>query len=261
MPYNPHPSFGTPSSDTRIWRYVSLAKLVSLLHSKTLYFARSDRFNDPFEGSYPRANKTLRALKAEMMRKSGVPEALASAAAEGTPAFAKNFRRFIAISCWHMSDFESAALWDKYAPTGEAVAIESSMEQLIDAISNSPDIIYIGAVRYIDFDQEPVPEGNSYNPFLFKRLSFRHERELRAIATRHPTWPDGTEFNSDKFWAQETMVDGVPVEVDVTRLIQHVWVAPNSPQWFFSVVEAIVKQFGLTPEVCKRSKLSEDPFY
>lgn len=80
-----------------------------------------------------------------------------------------------------MSDDESAALWDEYAPTGEGVAIESDVGRMIDALSGSPEVIFVGAIRYIGYQKEPIPEGNSYNPFLHKRRSFIHEKELRAI--------------------------------------------------------------------------------
>lgn len=259
MPYTPHPSFGTPSRDRRIWRYMSLAKFISLLDTKALFFARSDRFRDPFEGSYPIANRQLRAMEAEALRQRGMPEAVAKLTQEGNPEFKRNFRRFVAISCWHMSDDESAALWDKYAPTGEGVAIESSVGGLIDALTGSPEIVFVGAVRYIDYKTEAIREGNLYNPFLHKRRSFTHEKELRAIATRHPTLPEGEQFDPVKFWAQETMTDGVSVDLDVAKLVHGVWVAPTSPEWFLSTVKAVGRKYDLPTEIFKRSDLAGDP--
>jgi hypothetical protein len=46
--------------DITIWRYIDLAKLLSLLSSSTLWFSRADRLGDPHEGSLGAA--TRRAL-------------------------------------------------------------------------------------------------------------------------------------------------------------------------------------------------------
>jgi hypothetical protein len=42
----------TPTSD-KIWRYMTLSKLISLLSSKAIYFACPSQFADPYEGFYP----------------------------------------------------------------------------------------------------------------------------------------------------------------------------------------------------------------
>ena len=40
-----------PPDDTTVWRYLSLAKLLAMLKTKSIYFSRTDFFDDPFEGS------------------------------------------------------------------------------------------------------------------------------------------------------------------------------------------------------------------
>lgn len=87
MSYTPQPSFGTPSRDRRIWRYMSLAKFMSLLDTRALFFARSDRLGDPFEGSYPIANRQLRAMQADALRQRGMSEAVARLTEEGNTEF------------------------------------------------------------------------------------------------------------------------------------------------------------------------------
>ncbi len=52
MVAEPHPEFVHPSDlKVKIWRFMSLAKFLSLLHTNSLYFSRSDKLGDPFEGS------------------------------------------------------------------------------------------------------------------------------------------------------------------------------------------------------------------
>jgi hypothetical protein len=40
----------------KIWRYMDLAKFVSLLSSEALYFACPCEFKDPYEGAYPKSH-------------------------------------------------------------------------------------------------------------------------------------------------------------------------------------------------------------
>ncbi len=50
--YKHHNSFRTPPDDTVIWRYMDFPKLLCILEYKTLYFSRSDLFEDTHEGAY-----------------------------------------------------------------------------------------------------------------------------------------------------------------------------------------------------------------
>ena len=45
-----------PPSDAILWRYMDFTKFVALLEMRALFFARSDKLNDPFEGSLPKRN-------------------------------------------------------------------------------------------------------------------------------------------------------------------------------------------------------------
>src|SRR3989338_4981364 len=46
--------------DAKIWRYMDFPKFMCTLEDRALFFARADSFEDPFEGSYPRANVEAR---------------------------------------------------------------------------------------------------------------------------------------------------------------------------------------------------------
>ncbi|OAF09231.1 hypothetical protein AXW67_26915 [Bradyrhizobium neotropicale] len=50
-----HEAFRLPTNkDIPIWRYMDLAKYLSILNSSGLFFPRATSFEDPFEGSAPR---------------------------------------------------------------------------------------------------------------------------------------------------------------------------------------------------------------
>lgn len=43
--------YSIPSDETVIWRFMDLAKFVSLLKDKALFMTRADKFEDQFEGA------------------------------------------------------------------------------------------------------------------------------------------------------------------------------------------------------------------
>jgi len=52
-----HPVFRKASNpNIKIWRYMNFAKYVSFLEESALHFGRSDKFEDPLEGSFPLYN-------------------------------------------------------------------------------------------------------------------------------------------------------------------------------------------------------------
>jgi len=44
-------SFSVPIESTILWRYIDFGKFVSMLLTKSLYFTKVSKFNDPFEGA------------------------------------------------------------------------------------------------------------------------------------------------------------------------------------------------------------------
>src|SRR5260370_36919965 len=64
--YSAEPLVNVPGNEhTTIWRYMDFTKLVSLLEKRALYFARSDRFSDKFEGATPKPS--IKAREASLL--------------------------------------------------------------------------------------------------------------------------------------------------------------------------------------------------
>jgi hypothetical protein len=175
VPYTPdHPVFRAAPDDAPLWRYMDFTKFVSLLDRGALYFARADQLGDPFEGSYPAANQPMRA---QWAREQGLPDD----AFEDLELARRIQPQLHYISAWHLNEVESAAMWSLYLRTGEGIAIRSTFKRLCDSMAADPHVIYVGLVGYLDYDTTPIPEGNMFWPFVHKRLSFEHEREVRAV--------------------------------------------------------------------------------
>jgi hypothetical protein len=251
MPASQHPVFKQPPDPSiAIWRYMDFTKFVSMLETNCLFFSRADHLGDPFEGSFSKGNELLRPIVYKELYDQIEP-AMVTQINVNKAELAKWQRQWTFINCWHMNPAESAAMWKLYAKSNEAIAIKSSYFRLANAVDEHT---YVGTVEYIDFEHDWLPEGNTFYPFVHKRLSFAHEREVRALITQFPTSDQGIDF---KAAAPDV---GLERKVDLATLIEQVYVAPTSPAWFRSLVTQVCKRYSLEKPVLQ-SSLDAQPFF
>lgn len=219
---------------------MNLAKYLAVLDTSTLYFARPDQFDDRAEGHHPEANVQLRG---EIISRFGEDSTEGREAAQllASPAQILEARKRVAINCWHQSPTESPALWNAYgSPLG--VAVETSTDRLIDALDSESRPVYIGLVRYVNYERVLI-DFDQWAPFLCKQPGFAHEREVRLLV-------DGG--STDRADA------GVAVAVNLDRLVRIVYVNPSAPGWFLDVVRRATARLGITAEV-RQSSLAGAP--
>lgn len=116
------------------------------------------------------------------------------------------------------------------------------------------EAILIGLVKYIDYDRQWINAKDAENfltSFLYKRKSFEHEREIRALVLKGPQ-------NLD--FSQEPIGHGLKIKVDLKRLIEKIYVAPSAPEWFAELVRALIHRYGYAFEVV-HSKLDAQPLF
>jgi hypothetical protein len=247
-----HPIFVAPEDEEiKIWRYMDFTKLISLLDTRRLFFSRADSFDDPFEGSYPITNVESRKLVLKDLPEES--QGVFLKAINKKKDINKHWPRYTAISCWHMNEFESAAMWSLYLKSNEGIAIQSTYKKLKKSIIDD-EKVYLGVVKYIDYNSDYIEEGNLLGPFLHKRKSFEHESELRAVMTKLPISSGNIDFT------EETIHGGVPIKVDIEELIDKIYVAPNAPIWFSSLVSTAVKRYGYGIEVIQ-SEMNNTPMF
>jgi len=242
-----HPSFiNQPDGDAALWRYMDIARFVSLLEDKAIYFARADQMSDKWEGSFSQANVELRPqLYGEHFEVINVEAADRRISA----------LRSMHMNCWHESSVESAAMWDIYQHEGRGVALRTDWASLTTSIG-SDRTIFGARIKYADYHSTFIPEGNAFDAFMHKRLSFAHEREVRLIMMTGLSAPHPTEENSAIFLGPEPPV--IPIPVDLEKLIHGIYVAPGSPRWIADLIEKLVKRYGYAFDVC-HSDLATDP--
>ncbi len=180
-----HPAFPQPiETDTPLWRYIDLPKLVLLLSRRAIFLSRLGTLQDPLEGQYtlamrPRIEAGVRAIL------EGLPPDLVDfdAAMNG---ISRVTQELCFVSCWCLLEHESDALWRTYARQG--VALRTTYERLAAAADES---LMMGCVTYRDYAREDIPQGNALLPAMHKRRQYSHEHEVRLMAFAPPESMDG----------------------------------------------------------------------
>ncbi len=244
--YTEHDLFKPPENiDQKIWRYLDITKLLDLINSNSLYFARSDCFEDRFEGSLPKRSVESRTKFYEMLGKIFTEP-------DYSPEFwdksNQELKKEIGLNCWHMNDFESAAMWKLYLKSNEGIAVQSTYKRLVDSFNSSKIPIMVGVVNYINYETDFIPTNNSLWPFLHKRKSFIHEQELRCLI-----WQ--TDPNSENLEK-----GGIKIKLDLENLIENIYLSPSSPAWLTVLVQDILKKYELNIAVIN-SRLDDLPLF
>lgn len=240
-----HESFvDQPAAQVRVWRYMDLARYLSMLSTGALHFARADQMTDRWEGAYGAANVLARPAMYgdhyEMMEAS-------------RSQIRETMRRSVYMSCWHQSDVESAAMWDLYQREGRGIAILTDWASLTSSIISERSV-FGARVRYVDYDTTLIPERNLFDAFLCKRESFSHEREVRLVSLAGSL---GAETDGGP---GADLPEGpvVPISVRLGTMIKEVRVAPDAPHWIHAVVEDVTRRYGFDFPVVQ-SDLARDP--
>lgn len=250
--------FRVPPDSNVIWRYQTLAKLLSLVEVKRLFFCRAAKFQDPFEGAVPKAlDDKMREWSAQM---------LSAQSYEQYRQERVRSRDIVAISCWHRSDHESDAMWALYGLSGEGVAVKSTVGRLAAALpartlpAGQTDIhgINIGHVSYIDYAKAEFPAHNVLYPFVHKRMAFKHELEVRAVTTISADAQKAFDAGGADF---EITAGGIAIPVNVETLIEEVYISPLASASFERVVRTTLARFGHESIPVVKSPLAEVPIY
>ena len=281
-----HTPFRHPTNpEIKIWRYLDLPRFASLLLTRSLHFARTQQLGDPFEGLLIKVwretwghilqhrDSDPRLVEWRSMSTSHLQDVFALMDQTGMGS------RTSHVNCWHMNEHESAANWHRYIASDRIVCIQSTFRRLAEVL---PRPVYAGEVKYIDYESDPIPHLNPWNPVLYKKSSFSDERELRAAifvrphhgqscANRNPCAERDRRISSGHAPARASLSalsprgsniqldwtdDGVLVPIEVSDLIEAIYISPIAPGWISDVVERLIASQGLKLPM-KRSSVSE----
>lgn len=219
--------FDSPPDEQVVWRYMRLSRFLWMLKESKLYFSRPAEFkNDPYEGTIPFAN--------------------AGQIEENLKAAYGLQRKLAAISCWHMNDVESVAMWKLYVEGPDGVAIQSRIAALKRLDERSPFVI--GKVKYLNYETEPQRQFveplsalQPYLPVFQKMKGYQHEQEARVVILNPGDIP-GERFVPPERNAGDT---GFGVPVRLSDLVERIVVSPEFPPFAIASLQQDVNAAGL----------------
>lgn len=230
---------------------MDLSRYLDVAARGRLFFSRQDKFRDTYEGAIPSLSRRALAMQSEQIeaenRKSteliGVKKRPPSMEVQ-MMTFLEGVRRRTFISCWHMNIGESAAMWDLYGRDGSAIALKTSYNKLRDAL---PSHVYLGMVRYIDFEEDFFNLDNAMNPVMHKRRSFEHEKEVRAVISNLFDIPEN--YAKD----YELTEFGLTIPFDLNASVDEIHLSPDAKHWFVRLLQETNAKLGITPPLTKSS--------
>lgn len=260
----------SPREGDILWRYMSFEKFASLLSTKSLYFARADTFEDPYEGSVPPPLREIYKQETDHLGEAG---------GRAVRELWDNWRKWVMCCCWHRNKQESMAMWGRYDLHNSGVVIKTTMQRLKNSfIDEGDEDIYIGKVKYIDPQNFKVPKNildinTIYLPFFYKRKVFKYENEVRAIIDASPyIKEDFFRVKKDpdidrkainlqqllKIEYPEIDKTGRNLQVDLNTLVDEIIISPYVGKWVTKAVRSIIEKYGFDFEV-RHSNLLDEP--
>ena len=159
----------------------------------------------------------------------------------------RQFRDSTYVCCWHANEHESEAMWRLYCGNEAGIAIQTTYSNLANLIKSEHEI-YIGLVKYIDYEKDNSPSANSFTTVMQKRLSFQHENEVR-LASYRPSVKN------------ELCPEGISVAIDLPTIIEQIYIHPFAPEYYYEVIKALLNKFE--PNLASKiiwSRLKEHPY-
>ena len=217
-------------------RYMDLAKLLDLLHSKSLYLRRADGFADRLEGAlFPAFRRSMDESHAR-----GQLE-------HGADYFYRRARLGSYVSCWTIGAADNMALWQLYGGTRTSVAVTTTVERLIHLCLSWSRRALIEKVEYVDHLKKKTFVIGRYTDVLqYKNTAYSYENELRIIV---PAQNDG--------WEENPIDLRLPVS-NLNQVVRSIVVAPEADRHFKRAVEDLCQKYELRAPV-RRSMLSVTP--
>ena len=206
-----------------LWRYMDFWKFTDLLETSALYFSRSDRFDDPFEGKYSQGN-TSKMSRSDLLVHKSYNISLVNKDLEDSQEI---MRRVVFISCWHRARKESHQMWQAYTSRPESVAIVTSVKALDSFVNGN---IEKSRVKYHE-DDFPRTQFSHTSLFFYKPNKFSFEREYRMLIV--PT-------------ENERVIDsqfGKYVPIRLSKIVHRVISHPKGTIEFKAKVDNLMGQF------------------
>ncbi len=237
-----------PEKNYKIVKYMDLAKFVSLLHSKSLFFCRLDKLEDKYEGSSPKLNLEhneywyRQLYEQKHLKTTNIDESVAKNVSVRKDMEAK-FKSLNCVCCWNKYNSESYALWKIYSEINKGIMITSNINNLIKSFDTTPENILLSEVRYINHETDLIETDNLNYPVIYKNIAYSYENELRLI--HKVEVGNGLVYD----WGSEINSSGKQLNNNLEILIDEIILSPYSPKWFYDIVQDLTIKYNLNKKI------------
>lgn len=219
--YKIHPEVKTPETSQEIWRYMDLWKFLDILDNSRMYLSQASQFEDKLDGRIP----------VHGIKSVGTEHPL-----KQIDSFAESsLKRSHYIGCWSSEAKETYPMWKVYSDYKTAVAIKTTVGDLIKSISEEEKNIYIGKINYINPHGSYQFRGNTLQFFFEKRDYFSFENEIRILTTL--SYEDNRKLLE--------LPPGIFIKTNSEILIKEIKLAPLAGDSFKKLVELKLSSMGL----------------
>jgi len=220
------------TDEQKIWRYMDLTKFIHLITHEYIYFHKVSEFQDKYEGSLtPLDLEKCSPSIAEMTRSQ---------------------RDWFYVSCWHINDYESNAMWNIYGKNSDCLAIQTDYKTLTNCFKEIyNDEVEFSKIKYIDYNNTRMLDDifakgsmRVHDVIDYKHISYDYERELRA-----KVWRGYMKTEKEYFSVKKGSDIGFYTRIDIRKLIKKVYISPNASPMLVSCIFKLMDQFKIKAEI------------
>lgn len=285
-----------PSNDSVVRRYRPFNGFRSILNSDSLWFSRTDIFEDQFEGSFAYPNKERRERINRQRRNERGKDEVFSQKHERAAFREKieNTKKRTYINCWREGTDESALFWNAYIGDEFGVAIETTVGDFRRAINRRIANCHLETIhakieanrKYVESTPENRDKRGRIEQLVQAVMAVEYSKtqigSVRYISFDDDIVPQSryarffhkrSEFEEEKEFRAlfeqpmaklNSPIDpdpGKPVEVNLDQLIRKVILKPGSPDWFKTRIETLLDHHDIDARVEYSQLDRERPTY
>jgi hypothetical protein len=273
-----------PSRDSVIRRYRPFNRFQSILDSGSLWFSRTDIFEDQFEGSFAYANEERRErINKQRRNERGKDEIIAQKQARSRfKERTENSKKRTYINCWRQGTDESALFWNAYIGDELGVAIETTVDDFRKAISREISHRHLEAIhakmeankKYMESTRENRDKRGHIEQLVQAVMAVEYSKmqigSVKYIDFDNSIVPQSryarffhkrSGFEEEKEFRAlfeqpmaklNSPIDpdpGKSVEINFDQLIRKVILKPGSPDWFKTRIETLLDHHDVDAKV------------
>lgn len=240
--------YSQTDNNTLLWRYLSFSKFLDILETSSLYFRRIDCFKDKLEATQPYGAAFFAKSTENPWQVFGY---------QCVEKQLEIYQNMTFACCWHINSNENPDMWKNYVTEhgNEGVAIKTTFRHLSECFDTERALTNL-KMKYIDYATDFLDYSYpNYPEYLsIKDKQYEYENELRII-TLEPHYP---EYDPDTLYLIEKPQiythKGEHIKVRLNKLIEELYLCPNSTDRFKSIVIELLKKCDINVPVVTSNK-------